>query len=31
MHATTILGVCRDGQVMFGDMIVKHDGEVLAA
>jgi len=47
MHATTILGVCRDGhvalagdgQVTFGDMIVKHgarkirrlhDGEVLA-
>jgi ATP-dependent HslUV protease subunit HslV len=47
MHATTILGVCRDGQVAlagdgqvtFGDMIVKHgarkirrlhDGEVLA-
>jgi len=47
MHATTILGVCRDGQVAlagdgqvtFGDMVVKHgarkirrlhDGEVLA-
>jgi ATP-dependent HslUV protease, peptidase subunit HslV len=47
MHATTILGACRDGQVAlagdgqvtFGDMIVKHgarkirrlhDGEVLA-
>jgi ATP-dependent HslUV protease subunit HslV len=47
LHATTILGVCRngqvalagDGQVTFGDMIVKHgarkirtlhDGEVLA-
>jgi ATP-dependent HslUV protease, peptidase subunit HslV len=47
MHATTILGVCRngevalagDGQVTFGDMIVKHgarkirtlhDGEIVA-
>lgn len=47
MHATTILGVCRDGQialagdgqVTFGDMVIKHgarkvrrlhDGEILA-